>query len=162
MEELAKKNLLDPKKALSQIDENVKLKTDLKVRRLLSIWNKYWKKDLKQEKAEIHRLMAKIQKICSEDNSEIIDQDENYEPLKIVNSLSAWISALKVSFSLIFKGLTIQTHLFRKGKTGSSKKKTNCNSKKPNWDLLRKNMRFISRKSSSKKLSSRLIGWKNS
>lgn len=48
--------------------------------------------------------MLKLNKLCSEDNSDFLDMEENYEPAKIVNSLSSWISTLKVTlFSLVNK-----------------------------------------------------------
>jgi hypothetical protein len=47
---------------------------------------------------EIYRLMAKMNKLCSEENSDFLDLEESYEPAKLVNSLSAWITSLKVVF----------------------------------------------------------------
>lgn len=43
--------------------------------------------------------MARLNSLCCEDNSGFLDQDENYDPAKILNSLSAWISSLKASHS---------------------------------------------------------------
>ena len=56
------------------------------------------KKELQEEKMEIYRLMAKMNKLCSEENSDFLDLEESYEPAKLVNSLSAWITSLKVVF----------------------------------------------------------------